>query len=951
MMKGKAWTQPSLKAVGGTEGVGVTFLEETFSAATAPPEHRYHQKAARTVLKSLLPEAGTKIKGHMLSQQELREASGYVSRPRDFDDLLRILDSEIRLLTPTDPEGKEDADPSTVQDSTKYYQLTHDYLVSSLRDWLTRKQKETRRGRAELLLADRVAVWNARPENRQLPSLFQWLQIRWLTQRKNRTPPQHEMMRRARWYHTVRGLVVLVLLALIGWAGYESHGTLKADALRDRLGDANTADVPTIVRDMAPYHRWLDPRLHDTYSQAEKDNDRRKQLHASLALLPVDATQVDYLYVRLLDAEPSEVPVIRDALAPHQEPLLDKLWTVAEAPEKGKESRRLRAASALAKYDPDSERWGKAGTLVVNDLVLENPIFLGQWSEQLRPVKNRLLPQLSKVFRDHQPEHTSERSLATNLLADYAAGQPQVLADLLMDADEKQFAMIYPKLKENGEKALALLAGEINKKLPTDLPSSDQKREKLAKRQANAAVALLKLNQPEKVWPLLKRTPPDDPRVRSYLIHRLSPLGVDAGAIIKRLEEEPDITIRRALLLSLGEFSDEQLSADARTSLLPKLKEIYGKENDPGLHASVEWLLRQWKKADWLKQVNEEWTKNEKERNNRIETIQRLLKKDTENTPPQWYVNSQGQTMVVIPGPVEFLMGSPPTEEGRLPVETQHKRRIGRTYALAAKAVTVREFRQFLKKNKLEAWFESGQAAPLMKRYGPDENGPAILVDWYRAAEYCNWLSEQDGIPEDQWCYETNAWKLSQVQVGVFASLVWPHHPLTGAASTSYFLLNRPPQVTALKKGYLGLRGYRLPTEAEMEYACRAGAVTSRYYGETEELLDSYGWYLKNSKERTRPVGGKKPNDLGLFDMHGNVWNWCQESYKGDYAVPEAGEAVEDKEDSLSIEQAGSRVLRGRAFIYPAVNVRSASRNRHLPTDRLNYVGFRPARTLPCQNP
>src|SRR6478736_818170 len=114
MMKGKPWTPASLKAVGGTEGVGVTFLEETFSAATAPPEHRYHQKASRAVLKALLPEAGTDIKGHMRSQQELREASGYGSRPRDFDDLMRLLDSDIRLLTPTDPEGKEGADPSTV---------------------------------------------------------------------------------------------------------------------------------------------------------------------------------------------------------------------------------------------------------------------------------------------------------------------------------------------------------------------------------------------------------------------------------------------------------------------------------------------------------------------------------------------------------------------------------------------------------------------------------------------------------------------------------------------------------------------------------------------------------------------------------------------------------------------------------------------------------------------
>ncbi len=107
MMKGKAWTPATLKEVGGTKGVGVTFLEETFSAPTAPPEHRYHQKAARAVLKDLLPDSGTDIKGYMRSYAELLEASGYGSRPKDFDDLIRILDSEIRLITPTDPEGKE----------------------------------------------------------------------------------------------------------------------------------------------------------------------------------------------------------------------------------------------------------------------------------------------------------------------------------------------------------------------------------------------------------------------------------------------------------------------------------------------------------------------------------------------------------------------------------------------------------------------------------------------------------------------------------------------------------------------------------------------------------------------------------------------------------------------------------------------------------------------------
>jgi eukaryotic-like serine/threonine-protein kinase len=89
--------------------------------------------------------------------------------------------------------------------------------------------------------------------------------------------------------------------------------------------------------------------------------------------------------------------------------------------------------------------------------------------------------------------------LATNLLADYTADNLHVLADLLMDADEKQFAVIYPKLKERSEQGWLLLTGEIDKKLPADVPSSDEKREKLAKRQANAAVALLRMNQPEKI--------------------------------------------------------------------------------------------------------------------------------------------------------------------------------------------------------------------------------------------------------------------------------------------------------------------------------------------------------------------------------------------------------------------------------------------------------------------
>src|SRR5262245_50268500 len=263
--------------------------------------------------------------------------------------------------------------------------------------------------------------------------------------------------------------LLLVVAAVTGLAireqVVEQRKATHAAGLVMRVLDAETVQVPGVVGEMAEYRKWTDPLLRQEHGKAAM-NSRRK-LHASLALLPVDATQVDYLCGRLVDAVPQEVPVIRDALAPHKDSLLDKLWAVVERPEKGKESRRLRAASALAKYEPESQRWGKAGGLVANDLVLENPVYLGQWSEAFRPVRDRLIPQLSEIFRDHQPERTAERSVATNLLADYVYDQPRVLADLLMDADGKQFSVIYPKFEGQGERGLSFLADEVGKEQPS----------------------------------------------------------------------------------------------------------------------------------------------------------------------------------------------------------------------------------------------------------------------------------------------------------------------------------------------------------------------------------------------------------------------------------------------------------------------------------------------------
>ncbi len=210
MLKGKPWVPATLRELGGMSGIGVNFLEETFYSRGASPSHRRHAEAARGVLKALLPEIGSLIKGRMQSHETLQAASGYQNHPQDFSDLLRILDKELRLITPTDPETPRD--DSAGGENSKYFQLTHDYLVPSLREWLGRKQKETRRGRAELLLADRAAMWNVRPENRQLPSLPQWLRIRSLTHKANWTPLERQLMQKAGRVHGLRSLAGALLL-------------------------------------------------------------------------------------------------------------------------------------------------------------------------------------------------------------------------------------------------------------------------------------------------------------------------------------------------------------------------------------------------------------------------------------------------------------------------------------------------------------------------------------------------------------------------------------------------------------------------------------------------------------------------------------------------------------------------------------------------------------------
>ena len=381
MVKGKPWTTATLKDVGGIQGIGVTFLDETFSAATAPPEHRLHQRAAQAVLKALLPGTGADIKGQMRSEAELRDASGYAGRPRDFEDLICILDRELRLITPTDPEGSASDSQSGDPSGERFYQLTHDYLVPSLREWLTRKQRETRRGRAELRLAERAAIWEARPENRHLPSVPEWVSIRTLSRPKDWTEPQRADDAPGRSGARPAGARRRGRRSRSGWP---SPAWTSGIASSRRAGPMpmprkpaeRSSSAPTPPTSLRSYRiiendrRWTDAELKrvigDPPGRAESQAARQPRPAARRS------DQVAYLREHLKEASASETSVLRGSLSRYRATLIPGLWQDLRAAQPG-DACILPFASVLAAYDPDNDEWAGQVGKVAQALVTTIP--------------------------------------------------------------------------------------------------------------------------------------------------------------------------------------------------------------------------------------------------------------------------------------------------------------------------------------------------------------------------------------------------------------------------------------------------------------------------------------------------------------------------------------------------------------------------------------------------
>ena len=879
MIRKNPWTAATLKQVGGTDGIGINFLEETFSSLQANPDHRLHAAAARRVLSSLLPELGTDIRGHMRSHSELLAASGYQDRPTDFAELLRILDGALRLITPTDPEGRQEGELSSVSPPVppaQFYQLTHDYLVPSLHEWLTRKQKETRKGRAELKLEERSAIWNSKRENKQLSTVAEWLSIRALTDSKRWTDTQRAMMGKAARVHGAMwgGLLLTVLLVGVGiqqwtsaerWKNFQDQTQAAVESLQNNLGPT----VPVNLKELEKLPTELVlPELQTRFASA---TNSRHKLSLAFALAGYGELDAAYLVSRIDDIADADTHNYVTALQANP-------------------TTTLAALKAEALKCTDKPQWRRKAKLSIAALGLgDTELALDVCAFRHRPD-----PEQRTLFIDECPRWDIDlnavlaavkNSDSPALRSGICLAVGQVPVEKILDAERESWKLVASQwFVEHSDTSTHSAAGWMLRHWSLSLPDIPRPGQITAERDwfVNSVGSTMLRIRPEPPAPAAVIPDP----VEKYR-QQLVALETAAAAEL----DKPEIRMERAI-------------AHFQTGSLERALEdlTYLMEHEPGEALSTVLMYRtmtlaRMDKADDARQslaryLEQEipasyrtymeilvpaWLGDIPEASRQLETAssdastyhastypytmynlacaaarcaQATSGKDADQS--QQFTNraiellegavSRGyEDTIAIREDPDFAILHSDARFASILTEMDRAGKVHSEFWVDDREVTRGQFEQFMNDAKYAATEKPVGWKGVDLVSSPTADHPAQRLGWYDAWLYCNWLSLREGLKP---CYErTGTWDRD--------------------GGTEYDARRLIP----------GASGYRLLHEAEWEYACRAGSTTRYSCGDDETLL--VGYCQMYPSKLTTTCGKKLPNAWGLQDVHGNVFEWC----------------------------------------------------------------------------
>lgn len=549
LLREQPWTPATLATVGGLEGLGSLFLEQSFDSKNADAENRYHQTAARGVLHALLPEGNQSIRSSQKTLDELRHASSYRNRDKDLQSLIELLDRKLRLITPVVDDTQTQSEPSMNTDAhspvAPSYQLAHDYLIPSLREWLQRKQKETPRGRAEIALENRTSIWRNRRENKHLPTFLEWLSIhRWVPKRQW-TTIQQDAMRAADRMHWIRiGAASLSCVALgaTAWTiqqsrlenkrNQEAVVEAKKELITQNLMTIASADTHKIVQELsriAPTLEEYDKPLREALSKS--DAASQQNLNFRMALLGWDRDQIDALLGRGEQGTVAEL----EAIANRLEPLYPSLTNAQK------------------------ERIGK---IILEKCLSDSPSAF------------------AKLFEAHQ-EFFQESTMVDDLKAICAAPAETSENPFADVTDEDVLKRKIASIRRQAIAALALLVLRETKAVESFLTVDDDPE---ALTQFVAAVPG-RITKPDVLWQ----------HVDKLLTMEIP---TEAG------ERRQHYLRIYAMLLAIGEFTPSDFPVVTRAGLIDRLASLYATHPSRVVHSSIGWVLRQWKMDALVQRVD-----------------------------------------------------------------------------------------------------------------------------------------------------------------------------------------------------------------------------------------------------------------------------------------------------------------------------------------------------------
>jgi formylglycine-generating enzyme required for sulfatase activity len=635
--------------------------------------------------------------------------------------------------------------------------------------------------------------------------------------------------------------------------------------------------------------RLLTTRPADVPALAEGFADADPPLRAALA-------------DRLQAAAPAERWRLRaallphDVLAPYADAVAEDLWKRVRA-RTVKQAVLVRLAVVLAGLSPEDERWTQIAPGVARAVTVQAGLHLRTYVDALRPVREFLLEPLYDVYADDQELRAQNRETTAAILRDLGADRPELLARIVADSPlrggEESFAALKRAVVPE---ALDVLRGIAGGAAPPE--ASVPERMRVGRRRSAAVAALLRLREPPDVAELFE--PCADPELVAQLARAAPARDVPAESLVELLTETRSAAARYALLMALGEYPIEGFEPELRERLAQFAARLEAEDDDPGVHSAAAWFalqLREWKQEETLGGGARGGAP-------RLDAARAAY--DPTGRRGWFTVQLRRWRLtfsVFRPGGV--LLGSPDDESGRAENEGPPQRtRITRSFALCRAEVTRGEFEAFMEATKTYGLPDIGE-------WSAGAAEPVVAPTWIEAMQYATWATA--------------------VAIGKKLGIVYT------------FGLQEPARSRAFLRLPLRIGSFRLPTEAEWEYACRSGTETAFSFGSDRSLLNRYGYFADNAGQRTYEAGLLRPGPTGLFNMHGQCWEWCMDWY-GPYT---AGPVT----DPVGPQDGGRKVVRGGSWNLGARYARSASRDAHIPSNRNYNVSFRLAVTLPEPDP